>query len=117
MPRRFEQCDGSGGCAVAYSSAYQAQIDSNSRFYTTGLAGRYVLHREPAARLDFEIRRDRGDILDSPVALETEDVDGLVLTFTDRPSTVAGTVRDPQGRAMTPPFLFSSRRQLDQPWA
>jgi Carboxypeptidase regulatory-like domain len=87
---------------VAYSSAYQAQIDSNSRFYTTGLiAGRYVLRIENPPRgwtLKSAVIGAR-DILDSPIALETEDVDGLVLTFTDRPSTVAGTVRDPQGRA------------------
>jgi hypothetical protein len=41
---------------------------------------------------------DGHDISDTGVVLDRDDVDGLVLTFTDHPSSVSGTVRDGQGR-------------------
>jgi hypothetical protein len=38
------------------------------------------------------------DICDVPLPLESNDVTGLVVTFTDRPSQLSGTVRNAQGR-------------------
>ena len=34
---------------------------------------------------------------DVPLTIESTDIDGLVLTFTDHPSGLGGTVRSPQG--------------------
>jgi hypothetical protein len=39
------------------------------------------------------------DMLDRPVALEGRDIDGLVLTLTEHPSSLSGTVRGAQGQA------------------
>ena len=38
------------------------------------------------------------DISDLPITLENADVDGVVVTFSDRATTLAGTVREAQGR-------------------
>ncbi len=93
--------DPADGRTVAYPSSYQAQIDPNGRFYTIGLiAGRYLLRLDSAPRgwmLKSAIVVGR-DICDVPLALDHDDVDGLVLSFTDRPSSLAGTVRNAEGR-------------------
>jgi hypothetical protein len=39
------------------------------------------------------------DVADVPFDMENGDVSGVVLTFTDRPSDLSGTVRDPQNAA------------------
>jgi hypothetical protein len=93
--------DPADGRTVAFPSAYQAQIDQAGQFYTIGLiAGRYVLRVDNVPRgwtVKSAIVAGR-DICDTPLTLETDDVDGLVLTFTDRPSSLAGNVADRQGR-------------------
>jgi carboxypeptidase family protein len=93
--------DQADGRMVAYPSAYQAQIDSTGRFYTIGLmAGRYLLRVESPPRgwtVKSAIVGGR-DIADVPLTLENDDVDGLVLTFTDRPASLAGSVRNAQGQ-------------------
>ena len=38
------------------------------------------------------------DIADTPLVLDASDVSGLVVTFTDQPSRLTGTVRDEQSR-------------------
>jgi hypothetical protein len=94
--------DPADGRLVGYPLSYQAQVDPAGRFYTIGLmAGRYLLRVDSAPRgwtLKSATVGGR-DIADFPLVLDTSDVDDLVLTFTDRPSSVEGTVRDAQSRA------------------
>jgi hypothetical protein len=94
--------DPADGRSIARPSSYQAQIDSNGRFYTIGLiAGSYLVRVTSAPRgwtLKSAMLRGR-DICDVPVTLESNDLDGLVLTFTDRPSTLNGTVRPAQDKS------------------
>jgi hypothetical protein len=93
--------DPADGRIIGYASAYQAQIDPGGRFYTVGLmAGRYFLRADAPPR-GWTIKSAMvggRDILDSPLALESSDVDGLVITFTDRPSGLGGTVRNARGQ-------------------
>jgi Carboxypeptidase regulatory-like domain len=87
---------------LAYPTAYQAQIDPTGKFYTIGLmAGRYLMKCDAAPRgwvLKSATVQGR-DICDVPLALENADVEGLVITFTDRPSVLSGFVHDSQGKA------------------
>jgi hypothetical protein len=93
--------DPADGRTVAFPTAYQAQIDAEGRFYTIGLmAGRYVLRIDnapPGWTLKSAMVAGR-DISDVPLSLESADVDGLVLEFSDRPASLAGAVRDAQSR-------------------
>jgi hypothetical protein len=90
------------GRTVWDSSAYQAQVDPNGDFYTAGLmAGSYVLRVDsPPSGWSVKSAMVAGhDISDTALVLESRDVSGLVLTFTDHPTHLGGTVRDGQGRA------------------
>jgi len=93
--------DPADGRSVATATAYQAQIDFDGRFYTTGLmAGRYLLRLDTPPRgwtVQSAIVNGR-DICDEPLLVDNDAIDGLVLTFTDRPSLVSGTVRNSAGR-------------------
>jgi Carboxypeptidase regulatory-like domain len=74
--------------------------DENGQFKTYGVPpGRYVLRVNPLPAgwfLKSAIYQNR-DLADLPIDLESKDVNGVVLTFTDRPSSVAGTVRGADG--------------------
>lgn len=89
------------GRTVGLPSAYQAQIDPAGPFYTIGLApGAYILRVESGPRgwsLKSAMLGGR-DVSEVALMLGSDDVDGLVLRFTDRPTAVSGTVRNPQGR-------------------
>lgn len=90
------------GRTVWDSSAYQAQVDPNGEFYTAGLmAGSYLLRVDsPPSGWSVKSAMVGGrDISDAALVLESRDVGGLILTFTDHPSHLGGTVRDGQGRA------------------
>jgi hypothetical protein len=93
--------DPADGRTIARPTAYQAQIDPEGRFYTIGLmAGRYLLRVDgPPRGWTIKSALLNGiDICDAPLAVEVNDITGLVLTFTDRPSSVTGTVRTSEGR-------------------
>jgi hypothetical protein len=101
---RFEPIDGD---APGPAAAISGLVDASGQVSAAGLfPGRYVvrLFGDPAA-----LRGLSGWVLDSamlngrdvsvvPLDLQA-DVSGLVLTLTDHPSDLAGTVRDAQGRA------------------
>jgi hypothetical protein len=90
------------GRTVWDSTAYQAQVDPNGEFYTAGLmAGSYVLRVDgPPSGWTVKSAMVGGrDISDTALVLESRDVSGLILTFTDHPSHLGGTVRDGHGRA------------------
>ena len=89
------------GRTAGLPSAYQAQIDPAGAFYTIGLApGAYILRVENAPRgwsLKSAMLGGR-DVSEVALTLGSDNVDGLVLTFTDRPTAVSGTIRNAQGR-------------------
>lgn len=94
----FEQADGR---LIGYVSHHQAQIDPSGRFYSSSLIpGAYLLRCDaaPAGWIVKSATLQGRDICDHPVALEHADLDGLVVTFTDRPTSLDGVVRDAQGR-------------------
>ena len=93
--------DSADGRSLAAVTSYRAQIDGEGRFNTTGLvAGRYLLRidRHPTGWMLKSAMLNGKDICDVPVALSNEDLSGLVITFTDRPTTISGSVRDSQGQ-------------------
>jgi len=93
--------DPADGRTIARPTAYQAQIDSEGRFYTIGLmAGRYLLRVDgpPRGWTLKSAMLNGADICDVPLVLDANDLAGLVLTFTDRPSSVTGTVRNSGGQ-------------------
>jgi hypothetical protein len=89
------------GRTVWYPTAYQVQVSPTGEAYSAGLtAGRYLLRVETAPAgwtLKSAIAGGR-DIADTPLVLDAADVNGLVVTFTDQPSRLTGTVRDDQSR-------------------
>jgi hypothetical protein len=95
------QLDPADGRTIGGPGIYQAQVDADATLYTTGVvAGRYVLRVDGVPR-PWSVKSaivNGVDILDQPIALEARDVGGLVLTLTDRPSGLSGTVRNAQGQ-------------------
>jgi hypothetical protein len=83
-----------------------AHIESNGDFLTYGVPpGRYTLDLTPISSsggwfLESAMVEGR-DIADLPIELSTKDVTGVVITFTDRPSAIAGTVSGAQGADAT----------------
>jgi hypothetical protein len=74
--------------------------DESGQFKTYGVPpGRYVLRVSPLPAgwfLESALYQGR-DIADMPLELGSKDVDGVVITFTDRPSRLAGVVRSADG--------------------
>jgi uncharacterized protein (DUF2141 family) len=74
--------------------------EENGEFRTYGVPpGRYVLRVSPLPAgwfLRSALYQNR-DIADMPLELESKDVAGIVITFTDRPASLAGTVRGAEG--------------------
>jgi hypothetical protein len=74
--------------------------DEKGEFTTYGVPpGRYVIRVSPIpAGWFFKGAMLQGrDVADTPLELESKDVSGIVITFTDRPSSIAGTVRGAEG--------------------
>jgi hypothetical protein len=74
------------------------RIDGNGQFTTYGVPpGKYFVRVSglPGWFLKGALYEGR-DLADVSIDLGTSDVSGVVLTFTDRPSSIAGTVRDGQ---------------------
>ena len=90
------------GRSVWYAALYQAQVDPAGEFYSAGMtAGSYVLRVDsaPSGWTVQSAMMGGHDILDTPLVLDTGDLTGLIITFTDHPSRVSGSVRASQGGA------------------
>ena len=78
----------------------QAQVDADGTFKTLGLpGGSYVLRVTspvPGWTLESAIYQGR-DIADIPVVASAGDIAGIVVTFTDRPASIDGSVRGSAG--------------------
>ena len=78
--------------------------ETNAEFNTYGVPpGRYVLRVSPIAAgwfLQSAMYQGR-DIADLPIELGTKDATGVVITFTDRPSALTGTVTGSSGADAT----------------
>jgi hypothetical protein len=74
--------------------------EENGEFRTYGVPpGRYVVRVSPLPAgwfLKSALYQNR-DIADTPLELAARDVSGVVITFTDRPSGISGTVRGAEG--------------------
>jgi hypothetical protein len=89
------------GRTVWYPSAYQVQVTPTGEAYSAGLtAGRYLLQVDsvPAGWTLKSAMVGGRDIADTPLVLDATDANGLVVTFTDQPSRLTGTVRDDRSR-------------------
>jgi hypothetical protein len=90
-----------GGPLFAPSMAIEAgHADASGEFRTYGFPpGRYVLQVSPVSAGWFleSAAYEGRDITDVPVDLQNKDVTGVVVTFTDRPSALIGTVTGAQG--------------------
>jgi hypothetical protein len=71
------------------------RIDANGGFTTFGLpSGKYYVRVSGLSDWYLKSAFHEGhDLADEPIALDTTDVSDVVLTFTDRPSSLVGTVR------------------------
>ena len=89
------------------------RIDENGQFRTFGVPpGKYFVRVSGLSDWFFKGAIYEGrDLADSPVDLGTEDVSGIVLTFTDRPSSITGSVSSggtADGRAVVLVFPVDS---------
>jgi hypothetical protein len=76
--------------------------DENGEFATYGVPpGRYVVGvgGPPAGWFLESVTYQGRDISDTPIELGTKDATGVVITYTDRPARIAGSVAGPQGPA------------------
>jgi hypothetical protein len=94
----------------------KGQFDAAGQFKTLGLLpGRYVLHvggaLEPWTLLSATV--GGRDLADTGVTVESADLANVVITLTDHPSAISGTVRDGSGApdATAAVLLFSTERE------
>jgi len=81
-------------------AAQTGHPDEDGEFKTYGVPpGRYVVRvtLAPAGWFLKSALYQNRDIADLPLDLESKDATGVVLTFTDRPAGLSGTVRGPDG--------------------
>jgi hypothetical protein len=74
--------------------------DENGEFATYGVPpGRYVVGvgGPPPGWFLKSVMYQGRDVSDTPIELATKDATGVVITYTDRPSTIAGVVMDRRG--------------------
>ena len=79
-----------------------ARVEANGQFQSSGnMPGRYIarVNNAPSGWVVKSITSQGVDIADMPLDLESSDVSGITVTFTDRIGEVRGTVRDMQGTA------------------
>jgi len=71
------------------------RVDPQGRFTTYGVPpGRYFVRVAGLSEWFFKSALvDGRDVADTPIPLGSDDVEGVVVTFTDRPALVAGTVQ------------------------
>jgi len=86
--------------ADATLAIHTGRSDESGQFKTYGVPpGRYVVRVSPVPSgwfLKSAVYQGR-DIADLPLDLESKDADGVIITFTDRPSRLSGVVRGTQG--------------------
>jgi hypothetical protein len=75
------------------------RIDPALQFLTYGMpAGKYFVRTRPIPGWTLKSAMYQGrDLSDVPVDLESADVSGVVITFTDRPTELSGTVQTSSG--------------------
>jgi len=104
------------GAQVSLAAA-PARVDATGRFSITGVtAGRYRLQATidgPSGWMLNAATLSGRDVLDVPVDLR-QSLDGLVVTFSDRPAELSGIVRDGSGNPIAADtiVLFSADRTL-----
>lgn len=90
------------GRTAGLTSVARGRVDETGTFTTIGVpAGKYVL-RVSGAPQGWSLRSalfGGRDITESAVTLAADSATGVALTFTDRPSSVNGNVRDALGNA------------------
>jgi hypothetical protein len=107
------------GAQISIASA-PARVDANGRFSITGAtAGKYRLQATidgPSGWMLSSATVNGRDVLDAPVDLR-QSVDGAVVTFSDRPAQLSGSVRDAsdQPSATDTVILFPADRTLWTP--
>jgi hypothetical protein len=76
------------------------RVDENGQFTTFGVPpGKYFVSVSGLSEWFFKGALYQGrDLADDPIELGSADVSGVVLTFTDRPSSIAGTIRVADGQ-------------------
>ena len=82
------------------SGSRSAQIEPDGQFKTLGIpAGSYVMRViSPVTGWTLDSINYQGrDIADTPVEVSGSDITGIVITFTDRPAEIAGTVKTATG--------------------
>jgi hypothetical protein len=91
--------DVADGRVVAPAMAYVALVDASGTFTIGLIGGRYLIRIPDAVReWTFKSAVAGGrDVSDAPLEVAANDVDNLVLTLTDHPAVLAGTVRTAQG--------------------
>jgi protocatechuate 3,4-dioxygenase beta subunit len=82
------------------------RISPDGQFRTLGYTpGRYVINVSPGGPgLEWTLKTATfggRDVSDEPLEIAGNDVDGVVLVLTDRPTQLSGTVRNPQGQGDT----------------
>jgi len=113
IPISIEPADGH---TSSFAGSARGRIDSTGAFQTVGVApGRYVL-RVTAPR-NWVLRGasyEGHDIVDAAVELRDGDASGVVITFTDRQSNVAGLVTGANGApdATASVLAFPADREL-----
>ena len=97
-----------------------ARVDAAGRFTITGItAARYRVQASisgPSGWMLASSVASGRDVLDTPLDLR-QGVDGVVVTFTDRPAELSGVVRDSAGKPISAytVILFAAERTLWTP--
>jgi hypothetical protein len=90
------------GRTAGLSSSVRGRVDPSGTFTTMGVpAGKYIL-RVAGAPQDWSLRdasHGGRDISSTAVELDADSATGVVITFTDAPTELNGTVRDTAGNA------------------
>ena len=100
------------------AGAARGRVDPAGSFTTIGvMPGKYFLKSAGAPQgWTFKGATIGGrDITDTPFEIEGSDIGGVVLTFTDRPSALAGTVTGSSGSGTDPQaavIIFPAEREL-----
>lgn len=82
------------------TSSWPARLEFNGRFNAFGLPGGKYYVRVGGAPPGWSFKSityNGRDVSDSPLDLESTDATGVVVTFSDRPTQVSGTVRTSSG--------------------
>lgn len=75
-----------------------AQVEEDGRFRTLGVPGGQYIVRVSGTLAGWTLRSaiyEGRDVADTPIAVATGDISGIVITFTDRPAEISGTVQGP----------------------